>query len=502
MKKIFLPIAVSLLLSLGLASCVSDDSSMGDPSKVGSIEITEMPAQSVVSFAGHVLDINPEIKTLLDESDLEYAWYLYEEKKDLENGFRNNCISHDRNLKYEVNLSSGTYIVALEVKSKSTGLAKLSKFAINASTEFANAFFILKETADGNTDLDMVTDKGLSADIITKADGQPMPGKPLNLAFLYGQNYVNPDSYESMATNTVNVFTENDYHSYRSEDMKLIFDRKSISYAGEENPEYYTNIVNGYMYAFLISGNGVASKFYGDDWGATTGLFTLPTVEGNYGKFMQVMGEGLKGMAVWDNDSHGVSVIDYNCSYALPLSKDATGQEECLASGINRMGTTETVWFLSENKAEGKRFVTIIDGKKGKLTEKKELPASLHISKGTSFSACGNSAAIIYVVDAGKLYGYGWTNDTEAEIALPGFSGSVDFVSNQWFSKGDYTFDNLIVGSQSGNTYTLSFFDDLVGGTPNAPAYNKVTGTGKFKTIRRATPASVSSMNKFFPVSD
>lgn len=492
---------MSVLMAMGLTACYSDDSSMGDASKVGSIEVAEMPTQSIVSYAGNCLKVTPEIKSSYADSDLEYSWYIYQERKDQENGFRKNCISHDRNLNYEVNLSSGAYTVALEVKSKSTGLTQLANMTLNVTTEFSDCFYILKETADGKSELDIVSESGLSADLIKKMTGAPMAGKPVNLSMLYGQQCVDPVSEEMIATNTINVFSDREYYSFRTEDMMKVFDSKSITFAGEDNTDKYLNIVNGYWYAFLISDTGVSAKFYSEDMGLSTGKFGMPSVPGNFGMFMQMLKQGSKGMAVWDNDSHGISSIDYNCSYTTPITSDPTGTEECMASGINRIGGNETVWFLSQSKVDGKRFLYLINSKTGKLTEKKELNSSLHISKASVVAACGGSAAYIYVIDGGKLYGYGWTNDIEVEIQLPGVSGNVSFVTNQWMCNlgdgGAYDFDNLIVGSQNGDNYTLYFFDDLVGGVPNSKPYKTVSGTGKLKCIRRSSPTVMTSSTMF-----
>ena len=83
-------------------------------------------------------------------------------------------------------------------------------------------------------------------------------------------------------------------------------DTMMISYAGEENTANYRNIVNGYFAAFLVADNGVGAKAYGTDFGLSTGKYGLPAVEGNYSKHMQMLGQGGTGMAVWDNDNHGI----------------------------------------------------------------------------------------------------------------------------------------------------------------------------------------------------
>lgn len=494
MKKHIFNIALALCTALGLASCYSDNSSMGDPDSVGKIEIAEMDPQSIISYAGNFLQITPEINSTYPDDDLEYGWYIYTEWTDQENGFRENCISNDRNLNYEMNMPSGSYTLAFEVGSKSTGFKQQTKTTVAVSTEFSDAFYILKETAEGKTELDMISDNSSAENLLTKMFGAPMEGQPVSLAMLYQQQYVDSETQEMGATNAINVFSTEDYYALRTEDMKKIFDRKSISYAGEENTEKYLNICNGFFYAFMISDGGIAGKTFGTDMGTSVGKFGMPTVPGKYGPFIQNLRGGNSGMAVWDEEACGISVVDYSCSYALPLTSDPTGQQQCLASGINRTGGNEVVWFVSENKNGGQRFLYLVNSKNGKLLETKTLNPALHISKGSRIVACGGSAAIIYVLDGGKLYAYGWENETEREIALPGLNGTPVFVTDQWFSNymdPTYNFDNLIVGTQDGNNYTLYFYDSLVGGAPKEAPYRTLKGQGKVKSIRRCTPSTI-----------
>lgn len=480
------------------SSCYSDDSSLGDPSSVQSIEITDIPAQSVISYVGNILSITPEITTDYPESDLQYTWYLYVANSFDGAGFRDMEIGHERTLNYEVNLASGAYVIVLEVKSLTTGYARYTRTSLNVSTEFSNGFYILKEVDGGQTELDMVSDNGLSSNLITKVSGEPMRGTPVSLAVMYMQQYVNPDTKEMGVSNMLNIFTTADYRAYRTEDMQQTFDHSTICYAGEANDDVYYNISNGANYGFLMSKKGISSKRMQGANILSTGKFSLPAIDDEVTKHIQMLSCGRMGMAYWSNLKHGIRRTDNNCSYATDVTSDPTGQEQCLASGINRIGGVETIWFLSEDKSAGKRYLYRITGM-GALTEKKELSASLHLSKASVVAACGGSASYIYSVDNGKLYAYGWANDTEVEVALLGVTESIDFVTNQWFwvaGFGDtsYNFDNLIVGVHSGSNYKLYFFDSLVGGIPTKEAYHTASGTGRVKCIRRVTPVQVTNM--------
>ena len=499
MKKDILSIAITGLLAISLHSCYSDSSSLGDPDSVPTIEITEMPEQSIVSYKGNHLQITPEIKTAYNDSQLQYTWYLYIDKEHDEAGFRKNVIGTERNLDYEVNLSSGLYVVCLEVKVKETGLAQYARTNLSVSTEFSDGFYILKQTEDGNTDIDLSTESGLSADILQKLTGEHLQGEPVSLAMVYQQNYVNPDNNEMEMTNMLNIFTTEEYRGYRTEDMKLIFDQKSICYAGEDNDDVYYNMTNAYNIGFMLSKKGISSMAMKGAGSLSTGKFTLPSFEDDITKHVQMCSGGQRGIAFWSKRLPGVRNVDTNGINCFDVSVDTTGITECIASGINRKSAmVETVWFLAQEQGTGKRFLHIINSKTAQLTEVRELNPDLHISKATCVGACGGSAAYIYAVDGGKLYAYGWETDSEVEIPLPEISEPISFVTNQWLSLvfGDkhLNYDNLIVGTQNGNSYTLYFYDKLTGGVPTEAAYRTVSGTGKIHCIRRCVPSNISNL--------
>ena len=192
------------------------------------------------------------------------------------------------------------------------------------------------------------------------------------------------------------------------------------------------------------------------------------------------------------------SYLNSTGTLSTDVTSDPTGAQVCITSGINRIGGVENVWFLSEDKNTKQRYLHLVSNM-GALRQTIEINPATHLAKASVIAACGGSASYIYCVDGGKLYAYGWANNNEIEVALPGLSSNIAYVTNQWFwiaGFGDttYNFDNLIVGTQSGDSYTLYFFDKLVGGVPTAEAYRTVSGTGKVRYIRRATPVAVSNL--------
>ena len=498
MKKHIFQIVLAGLLPFALTACFSDDSSLGDPNSVPAIEIGEMPVQSVVSYIGNHLTITPEIKTAYKDSELQYTWYLYDEKDITKKaGFRDSIIDTNRNLDIEVNLPTGVYTIAFEVKVKETGLAKYARTNVNVATAFSEGWYVLKQTESGDTDFDLISETNSSTDLITKFEGEPLKGAPLSLAMIYQQDYVNPDDNEMGKANMINVFSEENYRAYRVEDMKKIFDQKNICYAGEDNDDVYYNMCNAWNINAFLSKKGIS---FNTSVANTkhTGKYKLPSFEDEVAPFVQMAKGGQQGILYWSKELHGVRNIDQKAVNRKDISCDTLGVQECLASGITRIGGKETVWFYSEDKAESKRYLHIIDSNVDTLKEIRLLDPELHIAKATRVAACGGSASYIYAIDGRKLYAYGIETGTEVEVSLPGVSEPVDFVSNQWlclvFGDKKYNYDHLIVGTQNGNEYKLWFFDGIVGGMPSGEAYKTFTGTGKVHSIRRAVPSNITNM--------
>ncbi len=454
--------------------------------------------QSVVSYIGNHLTITPEIKTAYKDSELQYTWYLYDEKNITKKaGFRDSIIDTNRNLDIEVNLPTGVYTIAFEVKVKETGLAKYARTSVKVATAFSEGWYVLKQTESGDTDFDLISETNSSTDLITKFEGEPLKGAPLSLAMIYQQDYVNPDDNEMGKANMINVFSEENYRAYRVEDMKKIFDQKNICYAGEDNDDVYYNMCNAWNINAFLSKKGIS---FNTSVANTkhTGKYKLPSFEDEVAPFVQMAKGGQQGILYWSKELHGVRNIDQKAVNRKDISCDTLGVQECLASGITRIGGKETVWFYSEDKAESKRYLHIIDSNVDTLKEIRLLDPELHIAKATRVAACGGSASYIYAIDGRKLYAYGIETGTEVEVSLPGVSEPVDFVSNQWlclvFGDKQYNYDHLIVGTQNGNEYKLWFFDGIVGGMPSGEAYKTFTGTGKVHSIRRAVPSNITNM--------
>ena len=354
---------------IGVSAC-NDDNSTLSTVRVDDIEIEGLTDQSVVSYVGNKIEISPVISTGYAEDNLNYAWYLYENGMgELEDGYRTNRISSEKDLSYEVNLPSGSYTLVFEVTSISNNYVKTATVNLSVSTSFSQGFYILKETPDGRTEVDLYGNDGLVPNLMGRFSGSALQGKPRNLSVVYSGEYIDPDANKTASANLVHVFTEdNVYRGFRSEDMKEVFNNSNLFYGGDipanETPYLLFRTPN---YTAYFSNTGIrTAKTASYGQAANSGMMGYPVDEVGTSKHVQLLFYGMN-LVYWSNEEHRLRTIDYRFnSPALVGYNDETAYPddlECISSGVNIMsdGEVVTAYFLCEQPSTGNRYLLLLD---------------------------------------------------------------------------------------------------------------------------------------------
>lgn len=491
-----------LCFVFGMSACFEDDSSLGTV-EVGAIEIGEMPDASMVSYNGNVLRVTPDVKAGYPESEMKYAWYIYggalEEKSDYrtyridENG--------EKELAYEVNLPSGAYTVVFEVTAPNA-YTRTATFALNVSTPFSQGFYILKETAGGNTELDLLTDNGLVEDLMESVTGTSLAGKPLGLAVVYDNGYIDEADLEMKADHMVHVFTDRDYRAYRTEDMYQTFSRENLMFEPMPADETFCAAMMDMNGIIFLSNKG----FYRSMPGGSSGKLGVPDIEGG-SRFIQSLSAGMAATVFWNDKTHSLcemstgdlSEEDFwtgERPYELPAGIDAADLE-CLASGMNYSASGDVAWFLCRDGNSGKRLLFRVTAEElGFMwyelnVELRTLADSKHLATGNVIAGNGLDASVIYVADNNGVYLYDLETGTETPFTLQGMEGEITYMSNNYLNRCDWygspldgNFNYLVVATRTGNGYALYLYDNLVGGIPTGAAKRVVKGSGTVKGVR------------------
>lgn len=494
MKKI--SIAILLFTVLGMAACFEDDSTLGTV-EVGDIEIAALRDTSIVSYNGNVLHVEPLVTAGYSEDEMNYAWYIhggqFDEDGDVPGGYRTNCISEEKVLDYEVNLPSGVYTLTFEAMADN-GYAKTTRMSLTVSTPFSQGFYMLKETVDGNTEVDLLTQDGLNSDILGKVTGAALSGRPVGMASIYSNGYINEDNQQLESGNVLHVMTEGDYRGFRTEDMGEVFNRSNLMFdamPADETPLTMIQDVNGIV---LMTNNG----FYRgtpamEGYVSSSGKFGMPTFEGG-SRYIFSLAGGWVATVCWNEDTHSL----WEMTYAeLPWELPAGISQEnlsCLASGMNNYTNTDYGWFLLEDGTSGKRLLAMVTGDMfmGTTVDVREVPAGTHLAEGNLFASVGMGAHALYVVDDNLLYMYNLQDGREDNVPLTGLDGgTITYIGNNYLNVRDYNgnsvdgnFNYLLVATGDAGSYKLHFYDNLVSGAPVGTPFQVIDGTGALKGVR------------------
>lgn len=514
-------IGICLAGAIGLFACTDDDSTWGTNS-VGDITIEGLTDRAVVSYVGNRVEVKPVLKTGYPEEELGYAWYLYENVMgELDDGYRTNKISEEKDLSYEVNLPSGSYTLVFEVTAESNGYVQTATMNLSVSTSFSQGFYILKETPEGNTEVDLYGNDGLVSNLMARFSDGALRGKPRNLSVVYSGEYIDPDANATASTNLVHVFTEeNVYRGFRSEDMKQVFSNSNLFYGGDmpagEMPYILFRTPN---YTTYFSNTGIRTArtaSYGQ--AANTGMMGYPVDEVGTSKHVQLLFYGMN-LVYWSDELHRLRTIDYQ--FRTPADVECNDETaypddlECISSGVNIMGNGDvvTAYFLCEQPSSGDRYLLLVDTfSPESVSETIKLDPKFHIASADVVTGNRMTATYLYSIYENELYAYSWTTKDERKFNLPGIPAgeTVTYITNQYFNAYMDTstnFDSFIVATQSGNRYNLYFFDeeDMSGGQPIAPG-EVVSGEGTVKAVRFLSSITLAGSdhmdNPLYPLTD
>lgn len=517
----------AMACALLLVSCFDDDST-GFVNDVSDITVSGIDEEyNRTAYVGEKLEIAPTVETGYSDDQMDYQWMLLDASTGSTNAngdtIQPTIIGTEKNLSYEVNLPPGDYQIRYVARAKVNDYTSITLSKLTVDTEFSSGFYIMKETAGGNTELDLYTSKGnMASDLLEKTQGSALQGKPYSMWMNYGHFYVNTETDQMESTNSVTVITETgEIKMMRSSDLQVIFDRSSLLYddmeAGERPYAMFLQMMYGLTY---FSSNGV--RYTNDEYSLAgtdpcTGKFGMPVsgVDGG-SKYVTHSIPGFGSMIVWDETNHNLNAVNYNFMQSPLTYMDLSGEDvtqglanyECLSCGTNIVSGTETDNFILQDNATGRRYVYLCDG--SYLDDRIAVPANSNMARATAFATNGRTARYIYSTTGDKLYGYNFANTDFSEVEMPlqgiGQGETISYVANQFVgNSGSSNFDYLIVGTQNGNSYKLYFYN-MVGGVPDGAPVKTVSGTGKVKAVRSLTPGVNLSYLMFgyyiYPIND
>lgn len=237
MNRIIYTLTTLLLLS----GCYFDKSST-DYTPIGTITVTDIESSySCISLVDN-LTITPTI-TSSDPDDkvdeFEYLWTYHIPRTqapypiDTLYQFKGKDI-----VDWPINLKPGSYTLTLRVSNPNKQDYSIYKTTtIHVSTFFSSGYYFLKETAEGNTDLDFLSmDEVYAPNLLSRLDAQ-IVGKPTRLSQFEPYRFTDEETGEALQEKALIPMGGRDMKVLRLIDMSLINDFGSIFYDGVKPDE-------------------------------------------------------------------------------------------------------------------------------------------------------------------------------------------------------------------------------------------------------------------------
>lgn len=496
MRKYILFFCVCLMACL--SSCFDDNSTVATEAKrAHEIKVGGLPQDtSAVAFSS-VLELTPVVEGFADD-ELSFNWYIYGGQFGEDGEYRKNKIGEGKKLAYPVELNIGRYTIVCEAIHKETGYFGLSELQVDVTSAFSNGFYALKETADGNSELDFYNyrDTVTEHDLLLQQYGASLSGKPRNMNAVYRKVYMDSETATSAhATGMFVACGENDFAVYNTVDMSLMFDRSSLFYGAMEADEIPYAMATTMDGNYYFSNKGICVDGLGGGYFASeyaTGKLAFP--EGAGGSTFVQACDG-RGLAYWSESAHRLMYTDgkeigYKDGYAG--AKIAFDDAEAVATGWNWNAGKNAVWYLFDVKNDGRYLVFL---EKTNIAEVRRLDDGLTLAQTAIIAGKGLAGSFIYSIKNNQLYRYSMTEKVETALAVASLpTGTITYMANLFYGSD---FDYFVIGVQNGDKYTVAMYE-IQGGQPFGKPVHTFEGTGILKKVCYAVPL-LDDMPNYYP---
>ena len=509
----------ALLVGMLLAMACYDKDNTIHP--IPDLVIENIPGGNI--GAGEMLELTPVATMGGSEVECTYQWFIYRDTVAT-------LISEENTLQYRVD-TTGTITFNVEATHVETGIQSVLTFYYTVVPRINHGWLILKETADGNTDMDMQLIQGgdtieFAEDQLSLALGAPMQGRPVSLLWTAGTyKYVNPETgIEEDAQTCLVPVSQKDILMYRVADEKVLATSDELFY---EVPDFSTSKIEAFMYqastsALICDGQVSLLK-------TRTPTF-MPPLLGDYhlAPYLVCWGYANK-FVVYDDKNCSFGVIypsgTFSTTMEIKYFPDTYREADDLRISPNNMnadmlyfGQTDgsvdpemqtnngTLYALMQKRDDaayvwlyGLNNYEMASATYGPIRFAREIPVSRCPEFAEAdFYTMHQTHNIMYFIKDNVLSYYDIDRD-EFVMDVYSFSGEVTyckFINNtyayntaSWLGDMyDYRFTYLVVATSSGDEYTVNCFDVVLDNLTLLPE-KTITGTGKVRFMSWFAPS-------------
>ena len=505
-------------LSMILTSCFKDLGNY-DYHYYPDFEVEPLASSyNVTSFVEN-LKITPVINSELE--DFEYVWFITTIKQGMHRVEEYaDTLSTEPVLDIPFKYPTGQYELYLKVISKDSGDAKYIKTLVNAVTPFMNGWYVLLETADGNTDMDIHYNDGrITPNAITEFNGKPLNGKPKFLSYIPEMSYLDEES----GTNIVNYLmipaSENELLTLNMTDMEIARTPEQWFYGDYDFSKIHHIAAFGYSIN-IFAETGVHTNYQVIPHVPSAGKFSTqsdlaaglaPAITsdvcyfGDNAFFYDDAHERFIGINY--NKQMKIYPLQYLNQGGLPTPETLDGEIIFMGgispSGVSSYKFVEYIMIICE-KENGDRtwyYVKPDTNSAGlNIIRKGTFESGSPYAQASHYTTSRNGANYLYAAHNGKIYAMNPDSGTIQELkftSLP--AGEITYFQTMFNTTKDpeseHNLNRFIIGVSQGSKYTVAQYD-MIGGIPvmNQGPVKTLIGNGSVKSIQFACQTKKSGV--------
>lgn len=457
------------------------------------------------------LKIEPKFTTDDNSNDFSCIWTVLRTIK--QEGTASNItvsdtISKENILDVPFEYKTGSYKLQLKAINNNTGLAKFYTAEITAVSPYTIGTYVLKETSDGKTDMDIhFSDKDPVVDVVKLEKGASLESTPKSLSYLPYVSFLDEQTGEIVVSSLMIPASEKNMVTFDMEDMKPKREYEQWFYGAAADFDDLICFYPGGFYLGLCTKTGVFTNYQcpGSPWGAILSA-------GKFGEEPVLAPDNqpysITENVVFDNSSTlffdkgrgafmGVTMNMY--IKELSISEEGINpgkiEDELIYLGLSKVADADNAFALFR-RSDGSMyyyFFSFVISDYGSSTIKftQKIEANENIKDADIYAVTARGASYLYSVKGTDIYALSSDGKTEKKIVLQDLpAGEITYFNTMYCDfgeEGDGKYNQMIVATYNNGKYTVSLYD-LISGEPvrgKGPAA-QYSGDGKVCSIQIA----------------
>jgi hypothetical protein len=539
MKKI---IFLLLMLTL-LQGCYKDQSSTRwEP--IGDISVSVVVRNSQTGDTTHIAfgDTNYSVVTLVDTlrielsvtssnpsedmSTWEYLWMYYAGESTLDTI----QVGTSKSIVWPITSNVGSYRIRLQITNPANGYAIFREAGMSIETAFSRGFYFLKETADGNTELDFHNPQGdkPARNLLSSQLGAPIVGSPTHLGLFslrttmhmlgHDRQYPFVDQNGVLRNgDALVVMGGRDLKVMLIEDMSLIYDHDQLFLEEGPAPDhkplraYFSNRVTT-NFVFFFSTGVIRAMSTGH-----VGFPVGPSDGASFSSAVQLGATGDPTYVIFD-ESNGGRLLHYspelgritfnlasgaispnNLNWRPLFMGTSTGATVPTEAGNDEFASLNAGWAIFQDRGNPlTRFLVRLSTRSDRpIAARTTIDPTLKFNTAQVYGTNrSGSTHFIYAGVGSELYLYNTRNNTETLITPSSMNcgGTITMITHKQGINNPNTDEPgpstgyLIIATHIGGNYRVYLYE-LQGGVPEGLPVKIYEGVGKVVDMQFAGSA-------------